>query len=77
MSVLRYLCLFVYIDVQHILCCVVCFVCLRLVSFVPYVAGFSGLSILDFTFAFSSVHLQGTLLGHIASFSLVHDVHGM
>jgi len=34
MSYLRYLCLFAYSGVQHILCCVVlcfCFVCLRLV----------------------------------------------
>ena len=30
------------------LCCVFCFVCLCLVSFVPNVASFSGLSILDY-----------------------------
>ena len=30
MSYLRYLCLFVHSGVQHILCCVFCFVCLRL-----------------------------------------------
>ena len=28
MSYLRYLCLFVYSGVQHILCCVLCLVCL-------------------------------------------------
>jgi hypothetical protein len=32
MSYLRYLCLLAYSGVQHILCCVLCFVCLRLVS---------------------------------------------
>jgi hypothetical protein len=45
MSYLRYMCLFVYSDVQHILCCVFCFVCLRLVSRVTNVASFSGLSL--------------------------------
>ena len=47
MSYLR--CLFAYNGVQHILCCVFvfCFVCLRLVSYVPYVACFSGLLIFD------------------------------
>jgi len=63
MSYLRYLCLFAYSDVQHVLC--FCFIFLRLVypmlpvslycvvflfcfspSSVPYVASFSGLSIL-------------------------------
>jgi uncharacterized membrane protein len=49
MSYLRYLCLFTYSDVQHILSCVfVCFVFLRLC--VHYVASFSGLSIFDFPF---------------------------
>ena len=33
--------------IQHILCCVVCFVCLRLVICVPNVASFPGLSILE------------------------------
>jgi hypothetical protein len=42
MSYLRYLCLFAYSGVQHILCCV--FLC------VPYVASFSGLSIFDCRF---------------------------
>ena len=32
MSYLYYLCLFAYSGVQHILCCVFCFVCLPLVS---------------------------------------------
>jgi hypothetical protein len=31
MSYLCYLCLFAYRGVHHILCCVFCFVCLRLV----------------------------------------------
>jgi hypothetical protein len=31
MSYLRYLCLLAYSCVQHILCCVFCFTCLRLV----------------------------------------------
>jgi hypothetical protein len=31
MSYLRFLCLFAYNGVQHILCCVFCLVCLRLV----------------------------------------------
>ena len=44
LSYLRYLCLFAYSGVQHILCCVFCFVCLRLVSCVPKVASFSELS---------------------------------
>ena len=51
MSYLCYLCLFVYSGVQHILCCVCfCFVCLRLVSCVPYVVSFSGLYIVDCPF---------------------------
>jgi hypothetical protein len=37
MSYLRYLCLFVHSDVQHILCNDFCSVCLRLVSSIPYV----------------------------------------
>jgi hypothetical protein len=53
MSYLRYLCLFTFSGVQHILCCVFCFVCLCLVSCVPYVVSFSGFSILDCPFVFS------------------------
>jgi hypothetical protein len=44
MSYLRYLYLFVYCGVQHILCCVFALSC------VPYVASFSGLSIFDCPF---------------------------
>jgi hypothetical protein len=44
MSYLRYLCLLTYSGVQHILCCVSCFVCLRLVFYVHNVASYSGLS---------------------------------
>ena len=60
MSYLRYLCLFVYSGIQHILCCVF----LRIVypmlpvslcfsSYcVSYVASFSGLSVFDSYFGF-------------------------
>ena len=43
--------LFAYSGVQHILCCVVffCLACLRLVTCVPNVASFSGMSILGFS----------------------------
>ena len=45
MSYLHYLCLFAHSDVEHILCCgFFYFVCLRLVSCVPIVTSFSGLS---------------------------------
>jgi hypothetical protein len=47
MSYLRHLCLFAHRGIQHILCCVFVFICLRPVSYVPNVASFSGLSILD------------------------------
>jgi len=76
MSHVRYLCLFAYSGVQHILCwlssscvlymvvsntyCVVwVFFCLRLVSCVPNVASFSGLSILhsSLPFCFSNIYL--------------------
>ena len=49
MLYLRYLCLFVYSGVQHILCCV--FVCFSF-SHIPDVASFSGLSIIDCPFGF-------------------------
>ena len=66
MSYLRYLCLFAYSGVQHILLCF-CFVCFRLVfhmlpvyldisfligpsSCVPYVTSFSGFFIFDWPF---------------------------
>jgi hypothetical protein len=61
-SYLRYLCLFAYSGVQHILSCGVfwgvflVFFCLRLVSCVPNVASFSALSILDCPFDFSNVY---------------------
>ena len=47
MSYLLYLCLFAYSGVQDILCCYFCFV-LRLVSYVPNVTSFSGLSVIIF-----------------------------
>ena len=52
MFYLCYLCLFAYDGVQHILSCVFSFACLRLVSYVPNGASFSGLSILDCPFGF-------------------------
>jgi hypothetical protein len=42
-SYLRYLCMFGYSGVQHILCCIFCFVCFRPVSCVPKVTSVSGL----------------------------------
>jgi hypothetical protein len=51
-SYLRYMCLFLYSGVQHILCFVFGFACLRLVSCVPNVANLSGLFILEYTSAF-------------------------
>ena len=48
-ELVSYLCysyLFVYSSVQYTLCCVVCFVCLRLVSWVPNAASLFGLYIL-------------------------------
>jgi hypothetical protein len=49
MSYLRYLCLFVYSGIQHILCCVVFLLCFSS-SCVPFVASFSGLSFFDCPF---------------------------
>ena len=43
-----YLCLLAYSGVQRILCCVFCFGCLRLVSYVPKCCQFLWLSILPF-----------------------------
>ena len=56
MSYLLYLCLFAYCGVQDILCCYFCFV-LRLVSYVPNVTSFSGLSLLFSLRVFSNVYL--------------------
>ena len=52
LSYLRYVCLFPYSGVQHTLWCAFCLVCLRLVSYVPKVVSFSGLSIPDCLFGF-------------------------
>ena len=52
MSYLRYVCLPRYNGVQHILCSVLCFVCLCLVSYVANITSFSGLYILYCPFAF-------------------------
>jgi len=52
MSYLRYLSLITHSGVQHIFGVLFCLVCLRLVSRVPNVASFSGLSILDSAFNF-------------------------
>jgi hypothetical protein len=54
MSYLRYMCLFAYSGVQHILCCRV-FV-LFSSSCVTYVVSFSGLSILIVTSVFAIVY---------------------
>ena len=51
MSYLRYFCLLANSGVQHILCCDFCFVFRRLMSCVPNVASFSGLSIFDCPFS--------------------------
>ena len=53
-SNLRCLCGFFFAcgGIRHILRCVFCFVCLRLVFCVPNVVSFSGLSILDCHFCF-------------------------
>ena len=58
MSLLCFLCLLAYSGVQHILCCVFCFVCLCLVLCVPIVASFSGMSIPDCPFGFYNVYLH-------------------
>ena len=54
-SYLRYMSLFCHIGVQSIIImlCFVLFVCLRLVSCVPNVTSFPGLSILECPFGFS------------------------
>ena len=54
MSCLRYLCLVAQSDVQHMLYCVFVFV---FSSCVPYVASFSGLSILIAPSVFSNVYI--------------------
>jgi hypothetical protein len=48
----------VYGGIQHILCCVFCFVCLRLVSCVLNVSSFSGMSIHDCPFSFYNFYCQ-------------------
>jgi hypothetical protein len=58
MSCLRHLCLLVYNGVEHILCSVFCFICLRLVV----CASFSVLVILDCPV--SNVYLQFLCIGH-------------
>jgi len=61
-SYLRYLCLFVHSGVKYILCCIYSFVCLRLVSFVPNVAGFSGLSMFNCVYGFFNVYWTHTFM---------------
>ena len=51
MSYLRYLCLFLHSGIKRILCCI-------FYLFVPYVASFSGLSILDWPFGLSHIYLS-------------------
>jgi hypothetical protein len=56
MSNLRYLCLFAYSGVQHILCCVFYFVCLHLVY--PMSPVSLDCPFLIATFGFSNVYLD-------------------
>jgi hypothetical protein len=59
MPYLCYLCLFAHSGIQHILCFVVCCARVRLVSCVPNVASFCGLSILDCPFCLFSTLWHG------------------
>ena len=56
MFYLRYVRLFAHNGVQHILCCVFWFVCLRLVSCGSNVASFPGLPIFDCLLGFSNIY---------------------
>ena len=67
MSYLRYLCLFAYSGVHHILCCVFMF-CLSS-SCVPNVTSVSELSILDCPFCFRTVSCVPSVAS-ISGFSL-------
>jgi hypothetical protein len=68
MSCLRHLCLLVYNGVEHILCSVFCFICLRLVVCAPNIASFSVLVIrYSLTFIYSLV----VCAPNIASFSVL------
>ena len=75
MSYLLYLCLFVYNGVQtHIVLCF-CLVCLLLVSCVPNVASFSGLSILNkynYKLLISVVEIKHAF--HSEQFSIDYDI---
>jgi len=71
MFYLRYLCLFVYGGVQHILYCV----CRHLVFCVPNVVSFSELSILDFPFGFLlRLFTHSDNVPTFTSFLLTHDL---
>ena len=54
--------LFAYSSVQHILCCLYCFVCICIVFCLTNVAGFSGLSIRDCSICFANVYLKQIVL---------------
>jgi len=75
MFYLLYLCLFVYNGVPtHIVLCF-CLVCLRLVSCVPNVASFSGLSILykyNYKLLISVVEIKHAF--HSEQFSIDYDI---
>ena len=62
--ILRYLYLFVHSGVQHILCCVFVFFCPRLVSYAPYIAIFSGLSIFIAPLVFSNTYFNYKISVH-------------
>jgi hypothetical protein len=55
MSYLFYLCLLAYSGVQHILCCLFCFLLCFSSSYVPYVASFYGLPIFNCPSVISNV----------------------
>ena len=76
MSYLRYLCLLAHSGVPHILCCCFCFVCLRLVSCVPYVASFSWLFIAPWMASvFSSVYFNFHRRNNPVGFITEYHIH--
>ena len=81
MSYLRYLCLLAHSGVQHILCCVATLFCCSL-SCVPYVVGFSGLSICDCPFGILLTFIPRKLIRHSSPSSssklamIVSFIHG-
>jgi hypothetical protein len=76
MPYLRYLCLSPHSGVQHILCSVLCFVCLCLVSNLCNVASFSGLYILYCSFAFLCLLFSNSLLHYFKRSTLPFTLYG-